>query len=177
MLHQTRYYCYRLPCHVDSVVLPLRRCRWSGLSAWCWTSWPHRSPRWQKSSPTGSSRPQIDEGYSSMSKQRINKWSSILIMKWSNIKQVIRRCSNPGLSELLERCAAVQTIGNSGDLDTVEAHPHSQLTVLVALIRLSYHLNSKNHRNSTYIEAVKILKSLDFFFKSWLWPRFFIIEL
>jgi hypothetical protein len=58
---------------------------------------------------------------------------------------VIRWCTNPGLGELLERCAAVQSIGNSGDLDAVEAHPHRQLTVLVALIRLSNHLNSKNH--------------------------------
>jgi hypothetical protein len=31
----------------------------------------------------------------------------------------------------------------------MEAHPHSQLTVLVALIRLSYHLNSKNQEKIT----------------------------
>jgi hypothetical protein len=63
---------------------------------------------------------------------------------------MIRWCTNPGLSELLERCAGVQAIRNSGDLDTVEAHPHCQLAVLVALIRLSYHLNSKNHKNTEF---------------------------
>jgi hypothetical protein len=81
---------------------------------------------------------------------------------------MIRWCSNPGLSELLERCAAVQSIRNSGDLDTVEAHPHCQLTVLVALIRLRNHLNSKNHKNTKLymlnpqIAVVRIVKSLDF---------------